>query len=103
MACRKLKPIEERDPQAARILEVFDRLHGLDQPAETKAATRPALQLVGGRKPTPKSSQGGWGAPDFTGAITGLVIAGIVIGAAASVGVPWLWGMLKPWLHAVTA
>ena len=31
MACRKLKPIEERDPQAARILEAFDRLHSLDQ------------------------------------------------------------------------
>lgn len=54
-----------------------------------------------------KKFQRGWGAPDFTGLITGLVIAGIVIGivigAATSVGVPWLWGMLKPWLHAVTA
>ena len=169
MACRKLKPIEERDPQAARILEAFDRLHGLDSEG---VAVGPALkpygrqkewltpellhsapaaqfcmvngrhgaqldhpgggplswvrcppsvvnvcgvrrvdgkwhwllpQPAGGRKAASKSSQGGWGAPDFTGAITGLVIAGIVIGAAASVGVPWLWGMLKPWLHAVTA
>jgi hypothetical protein len=54
-----------------------------------------------------KKFQRGWGAPDFTGMITGLVIIGIVIGvaasAAASAGIPWLWGMLKPWLHAVTA
>lgn len=29
MAIRKLKPIEERDPQAARIMAAFDRLHGI--------------------------------------------------------------------------
>lgn len=32
-----------------------------------------------------------------------LVVIGIVIGVALSIGVPWLWGLLKPWMHALTA
>lgn len=32
-----------------------------------------------------------------------LVVIGIVIGVALSIGVPWLWGFLKPWIHALTA
>lgn len=32
-----------------------------------------------------------------------LVVIGIVIGVALSIGVPWLWGFFKPWIHALTA
>lgn len=28
--------------------------------------------------------------------------AGVVIGAFLFEGVPWLWHMLKPWIHRVT-
>jgi hypothetical protein len=40
-------------------------------------------------------------------AIIGLCVAGIVIGAtvatAAIFGLPWLWSLIKPLLHAATA
>ncbi|GLT22656.1 hypothetical protein GCM10007933_21160 [Zoogloea oryzae] len=103
MACRKLKPIEERDPQAARILEAFDRLHGLDQDVETKPATKPVLQLVGRQKPAPKSGQGGYLNLDFSALFAALVIVGVLIGIALTLGVPWLWDKAKPFIHAVTA
>lgn len=102
MACKKLKPIEERDPQAARILEAFDRLHQLNQPEEIKPM-RPALQLVGECKAAPKSKQGGWGAPDFTGIVVFLVTVGVLIGIAITIVLPWLWATVKPFIHAVTA
>ncbi|MCB1909977.1 MAG: hypothetical protein KDH15_21660 [Rhodocyclaceae bacterium] len=31
-----------------------------------------------------------------------ILAVGIAIGAALFVGLPWLWSLLKPWLHAVT-
>lgn len=40
------------------------------------------------------------------GAFTALMIACGIAGAAIMAllfwGVPWLWGVVKPWLHAVT-
>ena len=39
-------------------------------------------------------------------AIIGLFIAGLVIGGVVVTviifGIPWLWGIVKPWLHMVT-
>lgn len=106
MPRRKLKPIEERDPYAALVLDAWDRLeHGEPQLSELESQPkrRPALQLVGGRKVAPKSVQGGWGAPDFTGFISGLVTIGVLIGIALTLVVPWLWEQIKPFIHAVTA
>lgn len=41
--------------------------------------------------------------PDLKGFIAGLVIAGIVVGVALAFIIPWLWGVVKPILHAITA
>ena len=30
-------------------------------------------------------------------------IAGVLLTAALIFGIPWLWHMLKPWLHTVTS
>ena len=45
--------------------------------------------------------------PAFEEAIKGLVIFGIaigfVVGAAVFVVGPWLWQIVKPWIHSITA
>lgn len=50
-----------------------------------------------------KSSQGGYLNLDFTPFFAILVIVGVVIGIALTVGVPWVWEQAKPFIHAVTA
>lgn len=30
-------------------------------------------------------------------------VAGGLLVAALVFGIPWLWGLLKPWLHTITA
>lgn len=40
---------------------------------------------------------------DWWGLVIGLVVFGIAIGCALAFGLPWLWSILKPMLHAVTA
>jgi hypothetical protein len=40
---------------------------------------------------------------DATGALVALIFVGIVIGLAAAYVVPWLWSLLKPLIHALTA
>ena len=44
----KLKPIEEHDPQAARIMAAFDRLHGIAEeiPAGPAADALPPQNVV---------------------------------------------------------
>lgn len=34
----------------------------------------------------------------WTGLVVALVLAGVALGAALFVGVPWLWGALRPLL-----
>lgn len=41
--------------------------------------------------------------PDLKGLFVGLVVVGAVIGAAITYGLPWLWRLVKPLLHAITA
>jgi hypothetical protein len=40
--------------------------------------------------------------PDFRGVFWSLFILGLIAGAILFVGLPWLWRVLRPWLHAVT-
>lgn len=39
----------------------------------------------------------------FTSMVVALLVAGALIAAALIFGVPWLWELVKPWLHEVTA
>lgn len=41
--------------------------------------------------------------PDLKGFFVSLVVVGVVIGVAVAYGLPWLWRLIKPLLHAVTA
>ena len=41
--------------------------------------------------------------PDLDGFFIGLVVIGVVIGVAIAYGLPWLWHLVKPLLHAITA
>lgn len=41
--------------------------------------------------------------PDLKGALVGLVIIGVAIGVAIACAVPWVWRLVKPLLHAITA
>lgn len=41
--------------------------------------------------------------PELKGFFTALIVVGVVIGFALTFGVPWLWGLVKPLLHALTA
>lgn len=35
--------------------------------------------------------------------VPALLIFGVVMGVVVAYGVPWLWGLVKPLLHAITA
>ena len=35
-------------------------------------------------------------------AMIALAVCTFVLGVALALGLPWLWGILKPWLHTVT-
>lgn len=35
--------------------------------------------------------------------IASLVAFGVVVGGLLAIGIPWLWGIIKPWLHTITA
>lgn len=41
------------------------------------------------------------------GAIVGLLIVAVFLAVTATAaviyGAPWLWSLIKPWLHAITA
>lgn len=54
-----------------------------------------------------KSSEGrqrGFISPgDVQALLIGLVVAGILVGLVIGYGVTWLWGIIRPWIHAVTA
>lgn len=32
-----------------------------------------------------------------------LLVAGLLAGVTLAFGVPWLWSVIRPWLHMVTA
>jgi len=40
---------------------------------------------------------------DFTGLFIGIAIVGGIVGAVLAYGIPWLWSLIKPWIHALTA
>lgn len=40
---------------------------------------------------------------DFIWFMAVMVLFGVLIGAALFVGIPWLWGILRPFIHAWTA
>lgn len=50
-----------------------------------------------------KHSQRGYYNMDFTGLVIGGIVVGIVVGVLLTIGLPWLWQLLKPLIHAWTA
>lgn len=38
----------------------------------------------------------------FKGLFTALILFGVVIGGLLFLLIPWLWRLVKPWIHAVT-
>ena len=46
---------------------------------------------------------GGFYLQGLTEFMIGLVIVGALFGLALSIAIPWLWGVVKPLLHALTA
>ena len=41
--------------------------------------------------------------PDLKGFFIMLIVFGVLVGLLLAWGVPWLWGLIKPFLHMVTA
>lgn len=43
----------------------------------------------------------------FEGMITALIVfclvIGFLVGGVVFVAIPWLWDLLKPWMHAIAA
>lgn len=39
----------------------------------------------------------------FVALVVMVVVVTATVTAALIFGVPWLWGLIKPWLHALTA
>ena len=46
---------------------------------------------------------GGYIDLDLAGFFWAIFIVGAVVGAVLFVAFPWLWALVKPWLHALTA
>jgi hypothetical protein len=44
-----------------------------------------------------------FGADAFRGVVPALIGVGVAIGFVLFVVVPWLWGLLRPLIHAATA
>lgn len=42
------------------------------------------------------------GPDDFFWFLVMLVAVGFVAGLVVAFGVPWIWSIMKPWLHAIT-
>jgi hypothetical protein len=40
---------------------------------------------------------------NLDGVITALVLFGVIIGVVICIVLPWLWGLAKPFIHAITA
>jgi len=38
----------------------------------------------------------------FRGLFTMLIVFGVAIGGVLFVLIPWLWRLVKPWIHSVT-
>ena len=41
--------------------------------------------------------------PDFKGLVVGFGVVCVVVGAALAFVLPWLWNLIRPWIHALTA
>jgi hypothetical protein len=41
--------------------------------------------------------------PDLKGFFIALIVVGGIVGAALAYGIPWLWSLIKPLIHALTA
>lgn len=50
----------------------------------------------------PRNRQAGYYIPDLTPFFVALVVIGVLLGALLTEGVPWVWSLVKPWLHEVT-
>ena len=47
--------------------------------------------------------QGGYFNIDLTAVLVGAAVVGMLLGSVVTIVAPWLWGVVKPWLHALTA
>lgn len=45
----------------------------------------------------------GWSKGDQRGIVGVLVGLGALLATVLILGLPWLWSLIKPWLHAITA
>lgn len=50
-----------------------------------------------------KNAQSGYINLDFTGIFIGIAIVAAAAGAVLAYVIPWLWSLVKPWIHALTA
>lgn len=66
-----------------------------------KALTRTSISEAGIEGRSAPMSQRGY--IDLRGAFLVLFLAGVFIGGILFAVLPWLWRLLKPWLHLVTA
>lgn len=39
----------------------------------------------------------------FDGLFTATIAVGVIVGLIIGLAVPWLWDLIRPWLHAITA
>ena len=46
---------------------------------------------------------GGFYNIDLTAVMVGAMVVGMLLGSVLSLVIPWLWGVVKPLLHALTA
>ena len=46
---------------------------------------------------------GGFYNIDLTAVMVGAMVVGMLLGSVLSLAIPWLWGVVKPLLHALTA
>lgn len=47
-------------------------------------------------------NQRGYMFPDFSALLWAGIVIGVLGGGILAYAIPWLWRLIKPWLHAVT-
>jgi hypothetical protein len=63
---------------------------------------RGAAEAAEGRRKMKHDQKGFIDADAVTTTFVVLVIFGVVVGWGLAVGIPWLWGVIKPFIHAAT-
>lgn len=79
---------------------VTDYVRAQDNDFFKRAKSSPAERV---RENARLKRQGGYFNIDLTAVLVGAAVVGMLLGSVVTIVAPWLWGVVKPLLHALTS